>query len=96
MRGGVPLLAGGYEHVSNKQIWNNVYGNIYNNMSNSLEGYFERQKELSALGELAYYNYMKDDEDFSVIFRFQKAASDLFGGDSSDTQYNVLGYFMED
>ena len=65
VKDGMPLLAGGFEEISEKDIWENAYGNIYNGMSDAVSGRLMREQEYSEIGRKVL-EISKNDDDWSI------------------------------
>ena len=94
VRDGMPLLAGGFEDVSQKDIWENVYGNIYNGMSDAVSARAIREKEYDEIGRKVL-ELSETDDDWSVATEILSSdfVSSLFG---DETRRKLTGWYLSE
>lgn len=94
VKDGMPLLAGGFEEISDKDIWENVYGNIYNSMSDAVTARLSREKEYSEIGrKVLELSEIDDDWSFPTEILSSDALSSIIGQDRTE---KLVGWYLSD
>lgn len=94
VRDGMPLLAGGFEEISDKDVWENVYGNIYNSMSNAVSARVSREKEYDEIGRrVLEMSETDDDWSFATEILSSDLTAAIFG---DETRRRITGWYLSD